>query len=170
MDVNYTQLIEDCRRRDRRAMRQLYDLTAPMAMGVCMRYSHDRDTAQDLMQEGYIKVYEGLKKLKEPERLMAWVYRVMVNVCINYCRRVSPLEYLEDVKLEPAVFPADPFGSEEVVMTLQQLPERHRAVFNMLEIEGFSEEEVAEKLKTPVSNVRTIMSRAKKMMRERLTK
>lgn len=170
MSEKYTQLVQDCRRRDRKAMRQLYDLTAPMAMGVCMRYSHDRDTAQDLMQEGYIKVYEKIGKLKEPEKVMSWVYRVMVNECINHCKRQKPLELLDDVGEEPAVFQTDPFGMEEVVLTLQQLPPRQRAVFNMLEVEGLTEEEVAEQMKTPVTNVRTMMVRAKKRMKELLTR
>lgn len=170
MSENYTQLVQGCLHRDREAMRKLYDLTASMAMGVCMRYSHNRETAQDLMQEGYIKVYEGLKKVREPEKVMSWVYHVMVNECINYCRRAKQEEYLEDAKEEPVVFQPDPFGCEEVVMTLQQLPVRQRAVFNMLEVEGLTEEEVAERMGTPVTNVRTLLTRAKKRMREILTK
>ena len=98
MSEEYTQLVKRCRKHDERAMRALYEEMAPMAMGVCMRYSHNRETAQDLMQEGYIKVYEGLKKVREPEKVMSWVYHVMVNECINYCRRAKPTEYLEDAK------------------------------------------------------------------------
>ncbi len=167
MGENYTQLVEDCRHRDRRAMRRLYELTAPMALGVCMRYCHNRESAQDVMQEGYIKVYEGLKKVREPEKVMAWVYHVMVNESINHCRRQKPIEYLEDKQMaEPAVFPSDPFGDEEVVLALQQVPPRQRAVFNMLEVEGLSEEEVAERMGTPVSNVRTLLTRAKNCLKE----
>lgn len=170
MSENYTQLVKDCQRRDRKAMRRLYELTAPMAMGVCMRYSHDRDKAQDLMQDGYVKVYEGIGKLKVPESVMSWVYHVMLNVCINSCQRSAPELYLEDVVEEPVVFQPDPFGCEEVVLKLQQLPPRHRAVFNLLEVEGLTEEEVAERMKTTVGNVRTMMTRARVMLRDLLTK
>lgn len=170
MDENYTQLVKGCRHRDRKAMRRLYDLTAPMAMGVCLRYSRNRDAAQDLMQEGYIKVYEGIGKLKEPERVMAWVYQVMVNECINYCKRKKRNEFLDDVKVEPVTFQPDPFGAEDVVLALQLLPPRQRAVFNMLEVEELTEDEVAERMKTPVSNVRTMMSRARARMKEILTR
>ena len=170
MGENYTQLVADCRHRDRKAMRRLYELTAPMAMGVCMRYCHNRTTAQDLMQEGYIKVYEGLGRLRDPERLMGWVYQVMVNECINFCRRVKTTEALEDnLQHEPVDFQPDPFGDEEVVLALQQLPPRQRAVFNMLEVEGLAEEVVAERMKTPVSNVRILLSRARMKLREILT-
>lgn len=170
MSENYTQLVQACLHRDRKAMRRLYELTAPMAMGVCMRYSRSRETAQDLMQEGYIKVYEGLGKIKEPEKVMAWVYHVMVNECINHCRRAEVQTYLEDVAMEPATFQTDPFGTEEVVLALQRLLPRQRAVFNMLEVEGLTEEEVAEEMKTTVGNVRTLMSRARNSLKEILTK
>lgn len=170
MSENYTQLVKDCRRRDRAAMRKLYELTAPMAMGVCMRFASDRDAAQDLMQDGYIKVYEGLGKLKEPEKLMAWVYHVMLNVGLNHCRRAKRSEFLEEVGEEPVVFQLDPFGTEEVVLALQQLPPRHRAVFNMLAVEGLDEQEVAARMDTPVTNVRTMMSRARKRLKELLAK
>lgn len=171
MGENYTQLVEDCRHRDRKAMRRLYELTAPMAMGVCMRYCRNRETAQDVMQEGYIKVYENLKSVKEPEKVMSWVYHIMVNECINHCHRQKPTEYLEDNQMiEPVVFPTDPFGDEEVVLALQQVPPRQRAVFNMLEVEGLTEEEVAERMATPVTNVRILLTRAKNCLKEILTK
>lgn len=170
MSEEYTQLVEGCKNRERRAMKRLYDLTAPMAMGVCMRYSHDRDAAQDLMQEGYIKVYEGIGKLRDPSKVMAWVYQVMVNECINRCKRAKRTEYIEEMVTEPVVFQPDTFAGEEVVMKLQLLPPRPRAVFNMLEVEELTEEEAAARLKTSVGNVRTMMSRAKRMLRDMLTK
>ena len=163
MSEEYTQLVEGCKNRERRAMKRLYDLTAPMAMGVCMRYSHDRDAAQDLMQEGYIKVYEGIGKLRDPSKVMAWVYQVMVNECINRCKRAKRTEYIEEMVTEPEVFQPDTFAG-------QLLPPRPRAVFNMLEVEELTEEEAAARLKTSVGNVRTLMSRAKRMLRDMLTK
>ena len=71
---------------------------------------------------------------------------------------------------EPEVFQPDTFAGEEVVMKLQLLPPRPRAVFNMLEVEELTEEEAAARLKTSVGNVRTLMSRAKRMLRDMLTK
>jgi RNA polymerase sigma factor (sigma-70 family) len=91
-------------------------------------------------------------------------------VGINHCRRAKRPEYLEEVVAQPVTFQTDPFGMEEVVEALQQLPPRQRAVFNMLEVEGLDETEVAEKMSTPVTNVRTLMSRAKGRLKELLTR
>ena len=98
MEEMYTQLVEECRRRDRRAMRRLYETTAPMAMGVCMRYCRNREEAQDVMQDGYVKVFERIGRLREPEKLMAWVYQLMVNECLNHLRDRMETVSLDEVK------------------------------------------------------------------------
>lgn len=107
--------------------------------------------------------------MRDPSKVMAWVYQVMVNECINRCKRAKRTEYIEEMVTEPVVFQPDTFAGEEVVMKLQLLPPRP-AVFNMLEVEELTEEEAAARLKTSVGNVRTLMSRAKRMLREMLTK
>ena len=66
MSNEYTRMVEGCRRRDAKAQRALYDAMAPMAMGVCMRYARDREQAMDILQDGFIKVYENISKLLEP--------------------------------------------------------------------------------------------------------
>lgn len=169
MEEMYTQLVEDCRRRDREAMRRLYEATAPMALGVCMRYCGDRDTAQDLMQDGYVRIFEGIGRLREPERLMAWVYQVMVNVCLTHCKWREETVSLDEMEEDPAVPFTDPFSDEEVVVALQRLPERQRMVFNLLEVEGVTPEETARQLKTSVRNVRVLFVRACNRLKELLT-
>lgn len=148
----------------------LYELTAPMAMGVCMRFASDRDQAQDLMQDGYVKVYEHIDRLRDPDRLMGWVYQVMMNVGLNHCKRHARMESIEALEVEPVTLCLDPFEMEEVVLALQQLPERQRAVFNMLEVEGLPEEEVAHEMGTSVANTRTLLTRARNRLKEILTK
>ncbi|MBR1550183.1 MAG: sigma-70 family RNA polymerase sigma factor [Bacteroidales bacterium] len=166
MEEMYTQMVKDCRRRDREAMRRLYETTAPMALGVCMRYCHNRETAQDLMQEGYIKVFEHIGRLREPEKLMAWVRQLMVNECLNHLRSHKETVSLEELDEEPAVPPADPFTVEEVVRALQGLPERQRMVFNLLEVEGVAPKKVARRLKTNEQNVKVLFSRACNRLQE----
>lgn len=168
MEEMYTQLVEECRRRDRRAMRRLYETTAPMAMGVCMRYCRNREEAQDVMQDGYVKVFERIGRLREPEKLMAWVYQLMVNECLNHLRDRMETVSLDEVKSEPAAPPLDPFAQEEVVAALQKLPERYRAVFNLLEIEGVTPEETARRLNTSLKNLRVMFSRSCLFLKELL--
>lgn len=168
MSDKYTQLVKRCRKRDERAMRELYEEMAPMAMGVCMRYARSREEAQDLMQEGFIKVFEHLGRLKEEEKLGAWIHKIMVNTCIDFYYSRKELRLLDDVTVEPVTLPLDPFGMEEIVAAIQQLPPHQRAVFNLVEVEGYSCEEVAQRLRQTASGVRATLCRAKATLREEL--
>ncbi|MBP3762573.1 MAG: sigma-70 family RNA polymerase sigma factor [Bacteroidales bacterium] len=170
MEPDYTQLVEGCRRGDPHAQRALYDALSPMALGVCMRYARDRHTAQDLLQDGFIKVFENIGRLKKPESVGAWVYKVMVNRCVNHCKRHrSPLP-LDEVADTPVSLPLDPFALEEVVGALQQLPPQQRTVFNLVEVEDYSYSEVAARLQCSEHTVRANLSRAKSRLKEILNR
>lgn len=166
MEPDYIALVEGCRRHDRRAQRVLYDALAPMAMGVCMRYAHNRDEAQDLLQEGFIKVFENLRRLRDPRKVGSWAYRLMVNTCINHYKgMVKPLS-LDDLDYEPESFPMDPFGAEEMVAAMQSLTPQQRLVFNLVQVEGYDYDEVARELHCAPSTVRTLISKARRRLKE----
>lgn len=166
MGEDYTQIIRGCCRRDSDAMRRLYDLTAPMAMGVCMRYAGDRLTAQDWMQDGYIKVFEKIGTLKDSRRLMGWVYQVMVNICLNHCKKRGRTLYLEELPDEPLPDEPLPYSAEEVFTALKQLPLTLRMAFNLVTVEECDYEEAAERMGCRQSTVRAMHSRACARLRE----
>ena len=150
MAADFTHIVEGCRRRDRVAQRQLYDAMAPMAMGVCMRYVRNREEAQDLMQEGFVHVFEHLSQLREVEKLPAWVRKVMGVA-------------------DRAEQPLDPFADEEVVLALQQIAPQQQVVFNLVAVEEYSYDEAAKLLHCSEVNVRALYSRARHQLRELLT-
>lgn len=168
MTEGYAHIVAGCRRHDRRAQRMLYDTFAPMAMGVCMRYAHDRDEAQDLLQEGFVKVFENIGRLRDAERVGAWIYRLMVNVCLNYYRRHVRPRYIDEEGVDGVQQPLDPFGTEEVAEALRCLTPAQRVAFNLVEVEGYSFEEAAEKMRCTEVNVRALLCRAKGRLREEL--
>ncbi|MBR4773102.1 MAG: RNA polymerase sigma factor [Bacteroidales bacterium] len=168
MTADYTHIVEGCRRHDRKAQRALYEAMAPMAMGVCMRYSSDREEAQDLMQDGFVKVFEHVGRMKDVEHLSAWVYKVMLNVCLkNYHRKMrrkrAEMEVTEQVEL-----PLDPFAAEEIVAALQQLAPAQRQVFNLMAVEGYNYTDAAREMRCTEVNVRALYSRARMEMRNLL--
>lgn len=169
MKADNAQLLEGCRRRDRRAQRALYDAYAPMAMGVCMRFATDRDAAQDLLQDGFVRVFEQIGRVRDAERLGGWIHRVMVNECLQHYRRRRPLVLGDEGVLDSVQLPLDPFGTEEIVRALQQLAPAQRTAFNLVEVEGYSLEETAGAMRCTEVNVRALLSRAKARLRELLT-
>ena len=179
MSEDYAQMVEGCRRHDRRAQRALYDAFAPMALGVCMRYATDRDAAQDLLQDGMVQVFEKLGQVRDPQELGAWVYRLMVNTCLQQLRRqkraggmwesLTDAATGADIDGGTTVAFDDPFAMEEVVMALQKLPPAQRMAFNMVEVDGYPIGEAAQRMRCSQSNVRSLVSRAKGRLREMLT-
>lgn len=150
-------------------MRELYDKTASMAMGVCMRYAGDRSTAQDWMQDGYIRVYEKIDSLKNPERLMGWVYQVMVHICLNHCKKRSKVLYLDELEEEPLPDNPLPYSAEEVFAAMKQLPVSLRTAFNLVTVEEYDYRQAAEEMGCQQSTVRAMHSRACARLREILT-
>lgn len=140
-----------------------------MAMGVCMRYASDRDAAQDLLQDGFVRVFENIGRLRDPERLGAWIYRLMLNECLQQYRRQKLMPFADDEMVESVQLPLDPFGTEEVVAALGRLTPAQRMAFNLIEVEGYTYEEAAEKMKSSEVNVRALLCRAKGCLREILT-
>lgn len=169
MSTDYAQIIDGCRHRNARAQRALYDEVAPMAMGICMRYTRGRDDAQDMLQEGMVKVFERIGRLNDPARLKSWVARIMVRTCIDHLKQRRWMTLPDgDIPEEPS-FTIDPFEAETVVAALQTLPPQQRAVFNMCEVDGYQQSEVAEQLGCSQNNVRVLLCRAKDSLRKQLS-
>lgn len=159
-------LVEACLRHDERAYKRLYDAYAPKMLGVCLRYAHDRDAAQDMLHDGFIKVFDNLKSLKDPAQLGGWIRRVMVNTALNALRSIRETTTLDDPEAAemPLTVNYDGYDTERILLAIQRLPEQYRAVFNLYEIEGYSHAEIGEKMGIKESSVRSILSRAKQKL------
>lgn len=166
MSMDYAQMVEGCRRRDAKAQRALYDEMAPMAMGVCMRYAKDREEARDLVQDGFVKVFEKVGKLKDSATLRTWVYKTMVHTCIDHCRLRKEVVPLGDIDVKAVE--TDPYTMEEIVLAVQRLPKMQRTVFNLCDVEGMELDEAAKELKCNYLAVRVTLSRARSRLKELL--
>jgi len=170
MSMDNAQIVDGCKRHNTKAQRALYDATSSLAMGICMRYARNRADAEDMLQEGYIRVFEKIHMLKESESLQAWVARIMVNNCIQTLRNTHRIVLTDEDEALGVSINYDPYALDDIVDALQQLPPQQRMVFNMCEVEGYSYEETAQRLHCSQVNVRSLLSRAKQMLREQLSK
>lgn len=165
MSMSYTQIVEGCRRRNANAQRALYDELAPMAMGVCYRYTADRDEARDLLQDGFVKVYERIGALRDPQKLRSWTYNIMVNTCIQYYRRSrhTVLQEMDDyVDNDDDELP---YTMEDIVKALSVISPAQRMAFNLLCVEELPIAEAAGKMNCSESAVRVALCKARKKMR-----
>lgn len=150
---DYSQLIADCIDGKRAAQHRLFKLFYSKLFHLCYRYAQNKDEAQDMLNEGFIKIFENLHKYKPEGSFEAWLKRVMVNAALDYQRRYCnhaevSMEDLQELSWEGVDQNAaiSKLSSDELMMMIQQLPPTSKAVFNLYVFEGYSHTEIAEML------------------------
>jgi RNA polymerase sigma factor (sigma-70 family) len=139
---------------------------------VCLRYARHELEAQDLMQEGFIRVYEKLRSFRMDGSLEGWIRRIMVHTSINHYRRKAfqnerfGMEHLPEEPV-PALA-LDHLGEQELMSLIAQLPDGYRHVFNLYAIEGFDHAEIAAMLGCGESTSRSQLSKARKFLQDRI--
>ena len=167
------QLVKECISRNAIAHKKFYDLFAKKMMGVCLRYAANPDEAQDVLQDGFIKVFSKLPKFVNKGSLEGWVRKIIVNTALDQYRKNK--KYQSDVeidavsfRLEQRDFIIETINANDLLQLIQTIPKGYRVVFNLFAIEGYSHKEIAEQLGVTESTSKSQYSRAKKMLRKLL--
>lgn len=167
------QLIEGCKRGDRKAQKELYEMYSRKMMGVCLRYIGDRETARDLLQDGFIKVFTSIDSYSGNGSFEGWIRKIFVNCALEYLRKSDVLR--ESVGFDLSI---DQIGFDDLIISeisasellklVQDLPNSLRAVFNLFAIEGYSHKEVAKMMDISESTSRSQYVRAKQLLQSRI--
>lgn len=168
-----TSLIEACVRKERWAQQLLYEKYYSKMMGVCLRYSNNKEDALDILHEGFIKVFKNIGKYQIGTSLTAWIHRLMVNTAIDYYRK-SIRRRTEDIS---AAYDLSAGGADaisqctekEILEAVQELSPAYRAVFNLYVIEGYPHKEIANKLNITESTSRSNLVKARLKLKAILT-
>ncbi|GAB2797951.1 RNA polymerase sigma factor [Rhabdobacter roseus] len=172
-------LIKACRSGDGSAFEALYRRFSAKMMAVCYRYCHDRDEAQDLLQEGFIKVFEQIGKFRGEGSFEGWIRRIMVLTALEKYRkdrRVRESRYgsVADLQGDMQPISSDDIYSQmsfdELVGMIQELTPAYRMVFNLYVFEGMKHEEIAEKLGVSVGTSKSNLSDARRILQRRIEK
>ncbi len=167
--VNEQQLIKACLKGKRDAQLELYNQYAPVMLGVCYRYTKSIEDAEDILQEGFIRVFTKLHQFKQEGDLGAWIRRIMVNCSITYLQKHTRYKkdmQLDDVPLHPVTDdnPEIKMETKQLVDLIRQLPTGYQTIFNLVAVEGFNHIEVSELLNININTVRSQYSRARSML------
>lgn len=144
------ELIEGCLGNDRSCQQELYKRFAPLMLGVCRRYCPRLDEAEDILQEGFVRVFYHLRGFRFQGSLEGWIRRIMVNTALGYLRAlnirmvVANDQKMPEGTLEPGVI--EQLSAKDVLALISALPTGYRTVFNLHAIEGYSHREIAEML------------------------
>lgn len=173
--MELSKIIKKAVKGDPRAQRYLYDEYRVMLFTVCLRYARDRSEAEDILQEGFIKIFRDLRQLKDHRTLAGWMRRVMVNTALQYLRKWRrEFQHADSDNwksmAETGETVLDKLGAQELIELLKKLPDGYRTVFNLYVIDGYSHAEIAEQLGISVSTSKTQLFKAKAALRALLEK
>ncbi|WP_214225869.1 sigma-70 family RNA polymerase sigma factor [Pedobacter sp. B4-66] len=168
------ELLEGCKAGNRKMQEALYRQTASKMLVVCMRYAKDRMEAEDVLQMGYIKVFQKVNEYRGDGAFEGWIRRVMVNTAIeSYRKNLRALNVvpIEDAYDQPSTgFDFSRLGMQDLLKVIQKLADGYRVVFNMYIIEGYSHKEIAEALGISEGASKSQLSRARAILKEEIIK
>jgi RNA polymerase sigma factor (sigma-70 family) len=171
---NIDELLEGCKAGNRKMQEALYKQTASKMMAVCMRYAKDRMEAEDVLQVGYIKVFQKVKEYRGEGSFEGWIRRVMVNTAIeSYRKNLRTLKVvpIDEAYEQPSTgFDFGRLGMQDMMKVIQKLADGYRMVFNMYIIEGYSHKEIAETLGISEGASKSQLSRARAILKEEILK
>ena len=148
---------------------QLYARFSGKMYAVCMRYSGNADDAQDLLQEGFIKIFKNLDKYRGDGSFEGWIRRIFVNTSIEHYRKKSALQKMLDpneVVVEDKDWNIlDDLAERDIIKMIQQLSPGYKMVFNMHVIEGYSHKEIGEQLGINEGTSKSQLARAKMVLK-----
>jgi RNA polymerase sigma-70 factor (ECF subfamily) len=179
-ELEDVQLAKACLSGDERAQTQLFEKYSGQMMALCMRYANGYDEAQDLFQEGFVKVFRKLDMFDGRGPLGAWIRRTIANNCLDFIRKNKRdqqqiYDYQQDFLHEQDEFDTafdpdeDPISQAQLMNLVQKMPMGYRTVFNMYAVEEYSHKEIAEHLGITESTSKTQYRKAKAFMRKLIT-
>jgi len=163
-------LIEGCIRGDRKMQRELYQRFAPKMYGVCLRYAGNAEEAEDILQEGFIKVFNKISSFRSEGSFEGWIRRIFVNTAIEHFRKKTYLqpitEYEEETVEGKYLSVLDNMAEKDIIQLVQQLSPGYRTVFNMYVVEGYTHKQIAEALGISEGTSKSQLSRAKLILQD----
>ena len=167
--------IQRCLDNDPQAQKELYRRFAPKMFGICLRFTKNKMEAEDVLQEGFIKIFTYLKDYRSEGSLEGWIRRTIINTAINYYKKrikelsdiqVDQLE-ISDQEIEGII---DKLSANELLSLIQKLPDGYRMVFNLSVIEGYTHKEVGKMLGISENTSKSQLSRARAVLQSKIKK
>jgi len=167
-------LVEQCKKGSATAQEKLYAQFSRQMYTICLRYTKSQQEAEDVLQEGFIKIFDKIDQFKADATIGAWIKRIIINTALNsqrsklYMFPMKDVEETDDVEEEGLVL--SNFGLQELLDMIRSLPEGCQVIFNLYAIEGFSHKEISEQLSISVGTSKSQYARAKQLLKDMINK
>lgn len=174
MQLSETDIILGCIKGDRKCQKLIYDRFAGKMLAVCMRYAKDRAEAEDMLQEGFVKVFLNIERFKHEGSFEGWVRRIMIFTAINLFK-YRMRKFQEDLDQEHFDAPyqddlIEKISVKELLALIQQMPEGYRMVFNLYAIEGYTHHEISQMMGIAEGTSKSQYARARAYMQQVIAK
>ncbi|WP_428664518.1 RNA polymerase sigma factor [Runella sp.] len=171
------ELLEGCLQNDRKCQELLYKQFYGYAMGVCMRYVPNREEALEVVNDGFLKIFQKVQKYDAEKPFKIWLRRIMINTALDHYRQNVKYQNHTDLSVaENTVAASDgdnaysQLAHEDLIELIQQLTPAYRTVFNLYVIDGYSHEEIARQLGISEGTSKSNLARARENLRVMLSK
>lgn len=169
------QMLSGCIANNAAAQEALYHRFSPKMLGVCYRFAKNREDAEDMLQEGFIKVFMQIRQFRGEGSLEGWIRRIVVHTCINILKKNKKFNESVDIIHANGLSGKDDFipsiiQAKQVVECIRSLPLGYKTVLNLYALEGFSHKEIGEILDIEESTSRSQYTRARIMLEDMLVK
>jgi RNA polymerase sigma factor (sigma-70 family) len=168
-------IFQGCLKNQASAQKELYNKYSPQMLAVCYRFAHNREDAEDMLQEGFIKIFTQIHTFQNKGAFEGWVRKIMVHTCINHLKKNKRFNesvdiiYASGVQVREESVPSI-VQAKQVVECIRMLPIGYRTVLNLYAIEGYSHKEIGDMLDIEESTSRSQYTRARQMLEEILVK
>jgi len=168
LHTHQTSLIHKAIKNDREAQQHLFEQYAPKMLGVCRQYVKDIHHAEDLLLQGFLKVFNNLHTFKNKGSFEGWIRKIMVNTCISYLRKKNLVDLSDEeyVFNDAATVSLENTTVDDIQKIIDALPEGYKMVFNLFAIEGYKHSEIAEKLGISESTSKSQLFKARKLLQQ----
>lgn len=164
-------MLHGCMHNDATSQQELYLRYSPKMLSVCYRYAKNREDAEDMLQEGFIKVFTQIRQFQNRGALEGWIRKIMVHTCINILKKNKKFTesvdiiYANSVQIKEDVIPSI-LQAKQVIECIRLLPMGYKTVLNLYAIEGYSHKEIGNMLDIEESTSRSQYTRAKAMLED----
>ena len=168
--MSLNELVKQCAKNDRRAQKEIYQLFADKLFSICLKYSKNKQEAQDNFQDGFITIFNKIGQFKFKGSFEGWLKRVMVNTILLKYRQKNVLNLVtEEIPDEVIVDIDDDEVSLDFLLNLiHELPDRYRMVFNLYVLDGYSHKEISKMLQIAEGTSKSNLARARAILKRKI--
>lgn len=172
--IDLSKIIERCKKFERKAQKELYDIYSPVLFGICLRYAKSKHEAEDMLQEGFIKILTKITDFKGDGSFEGWMRRIVVNTAISMYHKnkkhndIYEIDEINETEIKGYTFEDTDYTQDELFKIIDALPEGYKMVFNLYAIEGYKHKEIADMLNINQNTSKSQYSRAKEKIRQQL--